>query len=205
MLRLAVLLSCALALPVEAEPLSPVRIAQLSAELYRAGLEAGDPVLILSAAKLRKGLSPTRGTLLAEGAVAGEGAPLGWEEMLAQAEDLAGEDEVVLGLIADLRAESGRGVTSGPVYNIGALGNGGTDTYPAVDFIGGEYAEIYVEAKEATDLNLTVFDAQGRLVCSDTDRSPIAYCGWRPDQTAGFTMKVENHGPNGAAYALMTN
>jgi hypothetical protein len=45
--------------------------------------------------------------------------------------------------------------TSGPVYNIDSLGNGGTDTYPAVDFIGGEYAEISVETKDATDLNLT--------------------------------------------------
>lgn len=205
MLRLAVLLSCALALPAGAEPLSPIRTAQLSAQLYQAGVEAGDPVLILSAAKLRKGLNPTKGTLLAQGAAAGEGAPLGWEEMLAKAEELAAGDDAVLGLIEDTRAEGARGVTSGPVYNIGTLGNGGTDTYPAVDFIGGEYAEIYVEAKDATDLNLTVYDAQGRLVCSDTDRSPIAYCGWRPDQTAGFTMKVENHGPKGAAYALMTN
>ncbi|MBL4927000.1 hypothetical protein [Fuscibacter oryzae] len=205
MLRLAVLLSFALALPAIAEPLSPVRTAQLSAQLYQAGLETGDAVLILSAAKLRKGLNPTKGTLSAQGAAAGEGAPLAWEEMLAKAEELAAGDDAVLGLIEDTRDEGARGVTSGPVYNIGSLGNGGTDTYPAVDFIGGEYAEIYVEAKDATDLNLTVYDAQGRLVCSDTDRSPIAYCGWRPDQTAGFTMKVENHGPKGAAYALMTN
>lgn len=206
MLRLAVLLSCALALPAGAEPLSSVRTAQLSAQLYQAGLDAGDPVLMLSAAKLRKGLNPTKGALLAQGAAAaGEGAPLGWAEMLAKAEELAAGDDAVLGLIADARDEGVRGVTSGPVYNIGTLGNGGTDTYPAIDFIGGEYAEIYVEAKDATDLNLTVYDGQGRLVCSDTDRSPIAYCGWRPDQTAGFTMKVENHGPKGAAYALMTN
>ncbi len=201
----ALILSCALALPVGAEPLSAIRTAQLSAALYQAGIETGDPLLILSAARLRKTLNPTKGTLVAQGAAAGDGAPLGWEEMLTRAEEMAADDEALLGLIEDTRAEGARGVTSGPVYNIGTVGNGGTDTYPAVDFIGGEYAEIYVEAKEATDLNLTVFDAQGRLVCSDTDRSPIAYCGWRPDQTEGFTMKVENHGPKGAAYALMTN
>lgn len=204
-LALSAALSAALSLPAGAEGLSPVRTAQLSAELYQAGLDAGDPVLILSAAKLRKSINPEKGSLVAEGAAPGAGAPLGWEEMLASAEDLAQGDDALLGLIADVRAESAKGVSSGPVYNIGTLANGGTDTYPVVDFRGGEYAEVYVEAKDATDLNLTVFDAQGRLVCSDTDKSHIAYCGWRPDQTGGFTMKVENIGPKGASYALMTN
>lgn len=202
---LAAAFAAALAFPAGAEPLSPVKTAQLSAALYATGVEMGDPLLILSAAKLRKTLNPAKGSLLAEGAAPVDDAPLGWEEMLASAETLAEGDDTLLGLIDDVRAESIKGVSSGPVYNIGALGNGGNDTYPVVEFVGGEYAEVYVEAKDATDLNLTVYDAQGRLVCSDTDKSHIAYCGWRPDQTGGFVMKVENNGPQGANYALMTN
>ncbi|NTT84698.1 hypothetical protein [Tabrizicola fusiformis] len=202
---LAAAFAAALAFPAGAEPLSPVKTAQLSAALYATGVEMGDPLLILSAAKLRKTLNPAKGSLLAEGATPVDDAPLGWEEMLASAETLAEGDDTLLGLIDDVRAESSKGVSSGPVYNIGALGNGGNDTYPVVEFVGGEYAEVYVEAKDATDLNLTVYDAQGRLVCSDTDKSHIAYCGWRPDQTGGFVMKVENNGPQGANYALMTN
>ncbi|MBL9057652.1 MAG: hypothetical protein JNJ84_15405 [Rhodobacteraceae bacterium] len=202
---LAAAFAAALAFPAGAEPLSPVKTAQLSAALYATGVEMGDPLLILSAAKLRKTLNPAKGSLLAEGAAPVDDAPLGWEEMLASAETLAEGDDTLLGLIDDVRAESSKGVSSGPVYNIGALGNGGNDTYPVVEFVGGEYAEVYVEAKDATDLNLTVYDAQGRLVCSDTDKSHIAYCGWRPDQTGGFVMKVENNGPQGANYALMTN
>lgn len=201
------LMTClaAFGLPAAAEPLSPVKTAQLSAALYATGVEMGDPLLILSAAKLRKTLNPTKGSLTAEGAAPVEDAPLGWEDMLASAEALSEGDDTLLGLIDDIRAESTKGVSSGPVYNIGALGNGGKDTYPVVEFIGGEYAEVYVEAKDATDLNLTIYDAQGRLVCSDTDKSHIAYCGWRPDSTGGFVMKVENNGPQGANYALMTN
>lgn len=195
----------ALSLPAGAETLSPVKTAQLSAALYAAGIEMGDPLLILSAAKLRKTLNPKPGALMAEGAAPVEDAPLGWEEMLAAAEPWAKDDEILTALIEDIQAESSKGVSSGPVYNIGALGNGGNDTYPVVEFIGGEYAEVYVEAKDATDLNLEIYDAQGRLVCSDTDKSHIAYCGWRPDSTGGFVMKVENNGPQGANYALMTN
>lgn len=190
----------------QAEPLSPVKTAELSARLYATGVELADPLLILSAAKLRKAINPTKGSLLPEGVTAAEDdSPLGWEEMLASAEALAEDDETLLGLIDDIRAETTKGVASGPVYNIGNLGNGGADTYPLVDFIGGEYAEIYVEAKVATDLNLEVFDAQGRLVCSDSDKSHIAYCGWRPTENGGFVMKVQNNGPAGAKYALMTN
>jgi hypothetical protein len=194
-----------LALPAWAEGPSPVKIAELSARLYAAGMEAGDPLLVLSAAKLRKGLAPVATERAAEGGTAGAGAPLGWEEMLASAIELAGEDEVLLGLIEDASVETTKGVASGPVYNIGNLSNGKGDTYPPIEFRGGEYAEVYVEAKAATNLNLGVYDDKGRLVCSDTDISHIAYCGWTPAAAGSFTLKVDNKGPTGADYALMTN
>lgn len=194
-----------LALPAWAEAPSPVKVAELSARLYAAGMEAGDPLLVLSAAKLRKGLSPVQGPRAAVDGVAGEGRPLGWEEMLASAAALAAGDAVILGLVQDALVETTKGVASGPVYNIGSLGNGKGDTYPPIEFRGGEYAEVYVEAKAAVNLNLSVFDDRGRLVCSDTDISHIAYCGWTPATGGSFTLKVENKGPAGAEYALMTN
>jgi hypothetical protein len=194
-----------LALPALGEGPSPVKTAELSARLYAAGIEAGDPLLVLSAAKLRKSLAPVAGDRIAVGKMAGKGAPLGWEEMLASAEDLAAGDETLLGLIRDAEVEANKGVASGPVYNIGSLGNGMDDTYPPISFRGGEYAEVYVEAKAAANLNLAVHDDQGRLVCSDTDISHIAYCGWTPASEGTFTLKVENKGPAAAEYALMTN
>lgn len=199
------LLAALLASPAAAEPASPVKTAELSWRLYEAGVEMADPVLILSAAKLRKTIAPTPTDRRAEGGATTEETPLSWQDMLDEATALAEDDDAVLALIEDARVETTKGVSSGPVYNIGSLGNGGADTYPVVDFIGGEYAEVYVEAKGATDLNLTITDAQGRLVCSDTDVSHIAYCGWRPADTGGFVLKVENNGPASANYALMTN
>ena len=194
-----------LALPAWAEGPSPVKVAELSARLYAVGMEAGDPVLVLSAAKLRKSIAPVAGDRAAVDGVAGQSAPLGWEEMLASAAGLAAGDEVVLGLIEDASVEANKGVASGPVYNIGSLGNGKGDTYPPIEFRGGEYAEVYVEAKAATNLNLAVYDDKGRLVCSDTDISHIAYCGWTPASAGTFTLKVDNKGPSAADYALMTN
>ena len=188
-----------------ADTASPVKTAELSARLYAFGLESGDPLLVLSAARLRKSLAPVSSDRAAIGGMVADGAPLAWEEMLAKATALAGQDAKLLGLIADVRAETTKGVASGPVYNIGSLSNGGGDTYPPIEFRGGEYAEVYVEARSATNVNLTVLDDRGRLVCSDTDISHIAYCGWTPAAGGTFTLKVENKGPIPAAYALMTN
>ena len=72
-------------------------------------------------------------------------------------------------------------------------------------FRGGEYAEVYVEAPLGVDLNLTVLDAEGHVVCSDTDTSHIAYCGWTPATDGAFTLVIENAGDLPADYALMTN
>lgn len=206
-MRRVLLLSClvALALPALAETASPVKQAELSARLYASGLSLGDPLLVLSAARIRKTLALEATDRAARDGTAGEGVPLSWEEMLASAEALAGDDPALLGLIEDARDETTKGVASGPVYNIGSLANGGGDTYPPITFRAGEYAEVYVEARDATDLNLTVLDAQGRLVCSDTDISHIAYCGWTPAEAGDFTLAIENRGPLAASYALMTN
>ncbi len=202
---LSTLLLSALPLTAAAEAPSPVKVAELSARLYSAGIEAQDPLLIIAAAKLRKTIAPTPTDRAATGGTAATDAPLGWDEMLASAEPLAEGDAAMQGLIEDVRVETTKGVSSGPVYNIGVLSNGRDDIYPPIEFRGGEYAEVYVEAKSSTNLNLIILDDQGRLVCSDTDVSHIAYCGWTPATGGTFTLKVENKGPAAANYALMTN
>ena len=201
----AALLSLTLALPAFAEPLTPVQTAALSARVFAAGVDTADPVLMLAAARLRKSINPEAVVRVAEGGETGSDAPLGWQAMAQAAEALADGDEALLGLIDDLRAEGTKGVASGPVYNIGSLSGGKSDNYRNIAFKGGEYAEVYVEAQLSVDLNLSVTDAKGRLVCADTDVSHIAYCGWRPDAAGAFTLTVRNKGGSGTGYALMTN
>lgn len=194
MLRLSLLFALT-ALPALAAPPSGVELAELSAQLYATGMQAEDAVLLIAAAKLRKQVT-FRG--------AGE-APLGWEAMLTQAEALAAGDDALLGLIADVRAEGVKGVASGPKYQIGTLASGGIDSFPGMGFAAGDYAEIYVEAKVDTDLNLRVLDSAGQVVCADTNPSPIAYCGWTPAAAGDVVVQVENAGPQDTGYALITN
>lgn len=202
---LAAALALSLATPAAAD-LSVLRRAELSARLYEAGIAGADPLLIIAAARLRKSFAPQPGG--PRPVTPGPGAadpPMGWDEMLTAALDLAPADEVIAMLVEDLRAESARGVITGPIYGLSTLAPGRADVFEGLDFRGGEYAEIYVEAKGRSDMKLFVEDAQGRLVCSDTDASHIAYCGWRPAATARFTVRVENRGPLATGYALMTN
>ena len=192
------------ALPALAADPAPLKQAEASRVIYDTGVATRDPLLVLAAAKMRRGLGLSPTDRMAEDGTPGDGA-LDADAMLATARDLATGDDMMLGLIDDVASENTKGVVSGPVYNNARIGGGKTDTYRAVPFEGGTYAEIYVEAKGSNDLNLKVTDAQGRLVCSDTDSSAIAYCGWSPRSTGDFTIAVQNASGSSADYALITN
>jgi hypothetical protein len=205
-LFIAAALALTVAAPAAAADLSVLRRAELSARLYEAGIEGADPLLIIAAAKLRKSFAPQPGG--PRPVTPGPGAaepPMGWDEMLTAALNLAPGDDLIAALVDDVRVETSKGVVTGPIYGLSSLAPGRADVFEGLDFRGGEYAEVYVEARGRSDMKLYVEDAQGRLVCSDTDASHIAYCGWRPAATARFTVRVENRGPVATGYALMTN
>lgn len=191
---LALLLTTAGAALAGPEAATPIRQAALSAELYADGMARGDALLIVAAASLRKD--------------AGIGidaeAPLSWQSMLATARGMAAGDAALLGLIEDVAAVSAKGVITGPIYSRAELPPGEV-ALPMLEFKGGEKAEVYIEAATGTDLNLTIRDAEGRVVCADSHPSSIVYCNWTPAQDGGFTLTLENRSDTTADYALMTN
>jgi hypothetical protein len=188
-----VALLAAAALPAGAEASGPLQTAHLTSRLYEAGVASGDAILVLTAAKLRReaGLP--------------EGTALDWTVMFATAESLATGDSALEDLVADIRAEQSKGVASGPEYQIARLDAGAVETRPAIAFRGGEYAEVYVEGPLGVDLNLTVLDGAGQVICTDKDHSHVAYCGWTPATDGEFLLEIENAGAVAADYALMTN
>lgn len=201
-LSLALSLAATAGVADDAAPLQQMRTARA---LYDIGVAEGDPLYILAAARLRKSVEPRPIDRAPEGGTAATGAPLGWQDILAAAASLIVGDPILLGLAEDIAAENSKGVMTGPVYSIVDIRAGGQDRYPGLPFTGGQYAEIYVEGPSGTDLNLTVRDDQGRLVCSDTDISAIAYCGWKPATDGRFAITVENQGRTGGRYSMMTN
>lgn len=189
--------------------MSPLRRAAVSAELFEQALAERDPLLALAAAKLRRSVfgeevarEPERDGPAPEGAAA---RPVGWEDMLDTAVALAPGDPTIEGLAEDMRMARAKGVVSGKVYSISQIRAGGEDTYRPLEYEGNAYAEVYVEGRSATDINVRVFDSAGRLVCEDSDISAIAYCGWRPIANDTFSVVVLNGGGEETSYTLITN
>jgi hypothetical protein len=210
MLRSA-LLAAVLFAPVAApaQEIDPITASRLSAEMFTLASEQRDTLLMIAAAKLRKQVAvevveraPERDGAAPDAAT---DAPLTWEAMLDAAAELAFENPMLTSLIEDVRLETTKGVRTGRVESYTSIRAGGTDTYRPLEFTVGAYADVYVEGSGVSDLNLIVRDAQGRLVCSDTDISAIAYCGWQPDQTQTYAVEVVNKGRSPSAYKLMTN
>lgn len=201
------LLGCCLALGFSAAQAddAPLKRIQTARALFDFGIEQQDPLLILAAAQLHKtvGVDPT--TRAPQDGMTVDGAPFGWSDMLDAAAPLMAGDPTLQGLAKDIRAARSKGVTIGPVYSIVEIRAKGQDVYADVPFDGGQYAEIYVEGAAGIDLNLLVHDSKNRLVCSDTDISAIAYCGWRPASDAKFSITVVNDGSSGGRYSMMTN
>lgn len=187
---------------------TPIQLLEMSGRLFEQGIERLDPILMIAAAKLRRSLALEKKQASSDNGSSTEIIAediVSWQDMLDTAISLDPEDEQITTLVADVRAESMKGVKTGQVYSITTLRSGGTDTYPALPYKGGAYAEVYVEGKGRADLNLYVTDSKKRLVCSDTDISTIAYCGWRPDQSDEFVITVKNKGVGKVKYSLITN
>lgn len=205
--RIALALIALLALPAtaQARDLTPVDRAQLSAQMHAAALAERDPVMMAAAASLRRRIDLQE--IARDGLDADMDAPppKDWTEMLDRAREMAGDDIALLAVIDDIAAQGTRGVISGPVYSRASIRSGGTNRYPGLDFEGGEFAQVYLEARATVNLVLRVLDSAGRTVCADTSVSHIAHCFWVPSDTDSFTLVVENRGGMSTAYALMTN
>ncbi len=193
------LTTAALTTPAAAE-MTSLQEVDLSMQLFQRGVDQVNPLLILAAAEIRKGTTFAPAT-----DAAGDPVPLDWTEMIAAARAFAADDPALLAMIEDVAAETSKGVTTGQIYSVSEIDDGGENVYDALPFDAGQYAEVYVESSDGSDLNLYIYDADGRLVCSDTDVSSISYCGWRPSAAGEFTIKVENKGQGDAGYSLMTN
>lgn len=203
--------AAALALMAAANPLvanaqsTLIEKVKTARALFDIGIAEGDGLMVLTAAKLRKSV-PLKATDRApKDGAKGDGAPDGWRAMLAAAGPLIAGDPSLEGLAADIEAARTKGVSDGPVYSIAVIAAGGTDLYPGIPFDGGTYAEIYIEGPAGADLNLFIRDAQDRLVCSDSDISAIAYCGWRPAETGTYTISVVSEAGPGGRYSLISN
>jgi hypothetical protein len=182
----------------------------MARDLVEYGRKNNDALALIVAAQVRQSIGltevdrkpKTEGTGSAE---VDDTPELTVDAILAEAKSMSGDDEMIVGLADDITASATKGRTVGPGYNVVTLPGNSIDSYDGVSFDGGVYAEVYAEGSGRTNLDLYIYDQNGNLICSDTDSSDIAYCGWTPSWTGPFSIKVVNRGGKSNKYALITN
>jgi len=183
----------------------------MAQDLYAMGMARQDALTVLTAAKLAAGvdladvereLETKAGTVTEEADVAD--APVDAATMLASARALAGEDEVLAGLVEDAEAEGSRGRIGGASQTLSRLSAGAVDTWK-VPFYGNSYAELAVLGDGDANLDVLVSDENGNTICYDVSWSDKVYCDFVPAWNGYFVVTVENTGVKRNSYYLMTN
>jgi hypothetical protein len=184
----------------ESPLISAVDRLALSDRLATYGDKAADPVALVLAAKIRKGveaqLPDVRG-------VRGDSVTA----LLDRAHHLAPSSPAVSALIADVRSYRGRDI---PMLSTGVktlrsmiLGNG--QDRVELTFRGAEPAVVYVHADADVDLDLYIYDEYNNLVCADESVGSESQCRWRPRWTGLFLLEVRNKNGLRVEYVLTAN
>ena len=74
-----------------------------------------------------------------------------------------------------------------------------------VTFRGDQTASVAVRGDGSSDLDLYVYDENGRQVAKDDGNTDNCLVTWRPLSTGAFTIVVVNRGSNYNQYAICTN
>lgn len=183
----------------------------LAQQLYALGVASGDALTVLTAAKLAAGVElketdrkkETKGDAPAEDTEGAE-APVDAAMMLAKAKELAGEDEILAGLVEDAEAEGSRGRIGGASSTLSRLPSGMTDVWE-IPFYGESFAEIGILGDGDANLDVLVADENGNAICFDVSASDKVYCEFTPAWNGYFYVTVQNTGKVRNSYYLMTN
>lgn len=183
----------------------------LAQDLYALGLANKDALTVLTAARLAASVDvkeveqkvTTEGTETA-GQEDGTDAPVDSAAMLASAKELAGEDEVLAGLIEDAEAEGSRGRIGGASSTLSRLPAGRADTWE-VPFYGQSYAELAIVGDGDANLDVLVTDENGNTICYDVSWTDKVYCDFVPAWNGYFYVRVENVGSKRNSYYILTN
>lgn len=193
--------------------LGAARIFVMAQDLYELGLANKDPLTVLTAARLAASVAlqeggdlekETSGNEMASPETDRTNAPADPATMLAAAEDLAGEDDLILSLIEDAKAEGSRGRVGGAIQRTSSLPPGLTDVWK-VPFYGSAQSEIAIIGDGDSNLDVQIADANGNTICVDLSASDKMMCDFVPAENGYFFVTVQNKGVGRNSYYLLTN
>ncbi len=187
----------------------PGAVAQVMAaqDLYALSLSQNDALAALAAGRIMSGvtLSALPRRPVSGSAPDGPSAPQmpGAAAMFDRAKRLT-LDEGLAALIESERAAS----TAAPQLIVGASEGSvpaqSQDTWDLA-FYAGSLAEIAVIGPGTAVLQITVQDAQGRMICQQAGPRDRLYCPFVPQENGQFSVIVGNLAAQSTGYRLLTN
>lgn len=127
-------------------------------------------------------------------------------ELLEDAKKMAADDQNLLSIIDNLQATSGegRGAVGGPRSGYYRL-HAGCHTDFVCAFKKGVTATVVVSGDGDTDLDLYVYDENGRFIARDSDYSDDCIVTWVPRWTGNYTIRIVNRGSVWNDFVIATN
>lgn len=193
----------------------------LATEVAALGRERQDPILMLSAARIiaADGLSltdvesePADITAAEAKPAKGEGATEKAEGestdllagMLSDARRFARGDDAVIAMVTEVEQSASRGSTTGAGgWTKRVPAGGAINIYET--FRGGDIAEVGLQGDGDTDVDLYIYDENGREICKSIRYDDTEYCEWYPAWTGRFRIKVVNRGSVYNESVIVTN
>ena len=117
-------------------------------------------------------------------------------------------NKLILALIAAIATSTTgaamAGAVNGPQVANTRVEANRTDVYQ-IRFFEGELARVSVRGDRDTDLDVTVKDRFGNVMCTADGPTDVETCRFVPDETARYRIEVKNLGNVWNAYRLTTN
>ena len=173
--------------------------------LYDLGLAANDPLMILTAAHMMRGVAMMPAQRSPDGRTAAVPArilapvPDQWFDK-ARSLDAAGSFTDLIEILSRETVPPPKSLLATPSLLSPAAVNTWT-----LQFYGGAYAEVAIVGNHTGTLDLSVRDAAGHAVCLDNGAGYTAFCSFVPQDNGDFTVTVTNSGPTADGYLLLTN
>ena len=201
---------------------SAVLLLNQAASLIRYARDQESAVAMIAAAQMLRRLRLDEdearfGTVKSEGAAEGdvESAPDGATTLdpaalLAEAKPWATGNPLLRELIdVEMKkpassASGTLGAVGGAKYHVKRIRSGEIQTF-TLDFRAGEVAAVSIDGNGKSDLDVYVFDENGRPVGRDVGKSDVCRVVWTPQWTGTFSVKLKNEGRSKNTYRIATN
>jgi len=188
----------------------PVLQLMMAERLARYGDQMKDPLALITAARIKQetGERAARHDVKSTGGVDSANKPARLDTsvkaMLSRARALAGGRADLIALANEVETSRTRGRSEGPHVATTVIRGNALNALP-LQFEGGKLAVVGISGDGSTDLDLFIFDEQGKPICVSESDKDDEICRFTPPATGSFRVEVRNLGKIANQYLFVSN